>query len=60
MSTRELSELIARARRSAFTPDDQEEQRRSFAYGNTHFENEDITRDTVNAAAERLKSDEKD
>lgn len=60
MSTRELSELIARARRRAFTPDDQEEQRRSFAYGNTHFENEDITRDTVNAAAERLKSDEKD
>lgn len=60
MSSRELDELIAKARRCDFTSDDQEEQRRSFAYGNTRFENEDITRDTIDAAAERLKSDAKD
>lgn len=32
-----------------------EEQRRSFAYGNTKFENEAITREMVDEQAELLK-----
>lgn len=37
------------------TPEEAEEQRRSFAYGNTKIENDTITRDTVNRAADMLK-----
>jgi hypothetical protein len=33
---------------------DREAQRRSFAYGNTHIENERITRATIDQAAEAL------
>jgi len=34
--------------------EDREEQRRTFAYGNTHIENERITRATVDAQADAL------
>ena len=52
----ELIELIERARRVEMTDEDRERQRISFAYGNTKFENNDITWDTVRKAAEDLKS----
>ncbi|HME59276.1 MAG TPA: hypothetical protein VKF63_13115 [Terracidiphilus sp.] len=52
----ELNELIEMARRVEMSDDDKQEQRISFAYGNTKFENEDITWDTVRKAAEELKS----
>jgi hypothetical protein len=52
----ELHELIEMARKVEMTDDDREEQRISFAYGNTRFENDDITWDTVRKAAEDLKS----
>jgi len=52
----ELEALLAAARGREVTPAEQEAQRRSFAYGNTHFENERITRDTVDRAAEELKA----
>ena len=39
----ELRELIALAGQHEMTPAQREAQRRSFAYGNTHFENSDIT-----------------
>jgi len=39
------------------TPKQQEEQRRSFAYGNTKIENERITRETINSEAESLKKE---
>jgi hypothetical protein len=55
MSDRDLEELVKRAKDWAVSASDREEQRRSFAYGNTHFENERITRGTVDAAAESLK-----
>ena len=45
---------IARDRQN--TVAEQEAQRRSFAYGNTHFENETITRDVVDKAAEDLQA----
>jgi hypothetical protein len=34
---------------------EQEEQRRSFAYGNTKIENDSITREMVDREAEALK-----
>ena len=51
----ELQKLLEMARRVQMTPEEAEEQRRSFAYGNTKIENNSITRDTVNRAAEMLK-----
>ncbi len=34
---------------------EKEKQRRSFAYGNTHFENPMITREMVDLEAERMR-----
>jgi hypothetical protein len=45
--TTDLQELIERARKIEMTRDQLGEQRRSFAYGNTHIENERITREMV-------------
>lgn len=45
--TRELLQLIEKARLSKMTPEQDREQRRSFVYGNTHIENERITRELV-------------
>jgi len=53
--TAELLQLIEAARQVEMTKEQTEEQRISFAYGNTHFENEHITRDTVKEAARLLK-----
>jgi len=36
------------------TSGDQESQRRSFAFGNANIENEAVTREVVDRAAERL------
>jgi len=45
--TKDLQELIERARKIEMTPEQVVEQRRSFAYGNTHIENDRITREMV-------------
>ncbi len=45
--TEDLQKLIERARKIEMTADQLGEQRRSFAYGNTHIENERITREMV-------------
>jgi hypothetical protein len=37
------------------SPEDREAQRRSFVYGNTHIENEHITRELVDEVAEEMK-----
>ena len=39
------------------TPEQREEQRRSFVYGNTHLENGLITREMVDREAEKLGED---
>ena len=52
IKTEMLDELLDRARSVASTPADQEAKRRSFAYGNTHFENTRITREMIDQAAE--------
>jgi hypothetical protein len=49
-----LQELLKTARRVVPTSQEQEEQRRSFAYGNTKIENPRITRETVDREAESL------
>lgn len=53
-----LKTLIRASRAAAMSPDEREAQRRSFAYGNTHFENPLITREMVDRAAERLSAGE--
>ena len=50
-----LEQLIAAARNTRMTEQQRETQRQSFAYGNTHFENENITRETVQRASQVLK-----
>lgn len=53
--TKELQELMDRAGKVEMTPDQQESQRRSFAYGNTNIENERITREMIEQQAKKLK-----
>jgi len=57
MSEDELARLMDLAKKATVTPEQREAQRQSFAYGNTHFENDAITRETVARAAEELASD---
>lgn len=53
--TEKLAALLKRARGVTMTVAQKEEQRRSFAYGNTKIENDRITRKMVNEQAETLK-----
>jgi hypothetical protein len=57
---KELQQLIETAKVRAFPAAEREEQRRSFAYGNTNIENPRITRQTVDQQAEKLRSQAKD
>jgi hypothetical protein len=52
--TNEMRKLIEAASKFSMSDDDKEEQRRSFAYGSAKIENDDVTRDMVDKAAERL------
>ena len=50
----ELDELIEMARTIRMTPEQAERQRRSFAYGNVKVENDSITWEMIDRAAEEL------
>jgi hypothetical protein len=50
----ELEKLLAMAKKVRMTPEEQEEQRRSFAYGNVRIENDHITWDHIRKAAESI------
>jgi hypothetical protein len=52
----DLQKLIDAARLRKFPPSEREEQRRSFAYGNTKIENPRITRETIDRQAELLSA----
>ncbi len=52
--TEVLKSLLEAARKAEPTPEQREEQRRSFAFGNTAFENKLITREMVDRQAEQL------
>jgi hypothetical protein len=54
---RELKVLLEAAKRVRMSEAEQEEQRRSFAYGNAKIENDLITRETIARQAEALKSE---
>jgi hypothetical protein len=54
-----LKKLLEAAKTVKPTPEQQELQRRSFAYGDTHFENELITREMIDREAEKLAKDDK-
>jgi hypothetical protein len=56
--TKNLEELVVRARKITMTNAQIREQRRSFAYGNTHIENERITREMVAEADKKIEADE--
>lgn len=50
-----LADLVKAAKRITMSEADKEEQRQSFAYGNTKIENDLITRETIAKQAEDLK-----
>ena len=50
----EMKKLLDAARKADFSSEEMEQQRRSFAYGNTKIENDLITREMIDEAAERL------
>jgi hypothetical protein len=56
--SKELTQLIEKGRAVKMTAEDREQQRRSFAYGNTALENPLITREMVDAEAEALEAEE--
>lgn len=56
--TKDLEELVIRARKITMTEAQLGEQRRSFAYGNTHIENERITREMVAEADKKIETRE--
>jgi hypothetical protein len=58
--TNRLQELLDEARKNVSTSQEKEEQRRSFAYGNTKIENSRITRETVDQEAESLRKETAD
>ncbi len=51
-----LQELLDEAKTIVLTPEDKEEQRRSFAYGNVSIENPRITRKMIDREAKLLVS----
>ncbi|ANK88263.1 hypothetical protein PYR71_28365 [Rhizobium sp. MC63] len=54
-----LRNLLEAARKVQLSKSDIEVQRRSFAYGNTHFENEMITRELVDRVADEMADQKK-
>lgn len=49
-----LQKLIDASRGRSMSDAEKEAQRRSFAYGNAHIENERVTREMVDEAAEKI------
>ncbi|MBS7540020.1 hypothetical protein KHC27_13880 [Ancylobacter lacus] len=58
--TNELRKLIEAAKRVEPSAEHREQQRRSFAYGNTSFENGRITRSMIDEQAEKLARQARD
>lgn len=56
--TAALDALIAKAQKVQMTDQQQREQRLSFVYGNTHIENERITREMVAEADNKVAKEE--
>lgn len=52
-----LTKLIELARKHEMTSEERDAQVRSFAYGNTHFENEAITKADIDEAMKSLQTE---
>ncbi len=52
-----LEALLERVRNIRMTREQREEQRRSFAYGNSKIENDRITRETIDREAESMAAE---
>ena len=48
---RRIDEIIEKAAKVKMSEDEKEAQRRSFAYGNAHIENDRVTKEMVERAA---------
>jgi hypothetical protein len=57
--TEKLEELVERARQITMTSEQIRAQRQSFAYGNTHIENDRITREMVAEIDLRIEAEKK-
>jgi hypothetical protein len=55
----ELEELVERARKIHVTTQQLREHRRSFVYGNTHIENERVTREMVAEVDRKIEQESK-
>ena len=55
--TEELKRLLELAKKVKMTEEELEKQRRSFAWGNAHFENERVTKEMIEMADEQLKAE---
>ena len=53
---KELNRLLEKAKSMRMTEAERDEQRRSFVYGNTGFENSLITREMVDQVADAMKA----
>lgn len=58
MASNALQVLIQKAKTVKMSAAEQEQQRRSFAYGNANIENSDVTRDIVDRQAEALRAEQ--
>jgi hypothetical protein len=56
---KDLEALVQQARQIEMTPEQLREHRRSFVYGNTHIENDRITRELVADADLRIETEAK-
>ena len=54
----DLLYLLEKSKGVEMSPSELEEQRRSFAYGNTNIENERVTRAVIDEQADKLKKAE--
>lgn len=52
----DLNARVERARKYKMTPEEKRRQRISFAYGNAHMSNPNVTREMVEEAAKRLEA----
>ena len=58
--TDDLKDLIEAAKKAQPSPEQREQQRRSFAYGNAAFENELVTREMIDREADKLSRESND
>ncbi|MFT6581227.1 MAG: hypothetical protein ACKVKG_07170 [Alphaproteobacteria bacterium] len=54
--TSSISQIVEMAKAATMTDAQREEQRRSFVFGNTAFENANISREIVDSEADKLES----